>query len=1160
MNTKRAYLKLAHSLALAASVVLSAPLNAAPGNLPISPLFLTNSVEPNIFYTIDDSGSMEWESMVGDGTAGISSASGIPFFGGIPRYYIIPSKGNGYDGYYNPNAYPYSLPSASKYPLTWIIRNSTGNTLYYNPDVTYRPWSGADSSGNPLFGNANPVSALVDPNNPGFGTVNLTQQFNFLGYTTTWSNDSIFPAVYYTWEDSDGDGAIEDSDAHSLIEIKPANAPFPSGRDYADEIQNFANWFQYYRKRSFVAKAALGHVINNTDATRMGLDIYNAGHQQDAATMTDPALKSALLNRLYDLGIYCGPGEGFVYPNTCHGTPARNSLDRVGKLFEGLTANPSPIQPAADGGECQQNFGIIMSDGYWNGSTPSGIGNADKDSSGIANNGFDGDKNESIDNGNYEDDFSVTLADVAMHYYERDLNTSLANKVPTIAGIDEADHQHMVTYTIGFGLKGTLDPDTQSPLDTGFAWPNPMDAQDDERVDDLWHAAYNGRGKYLSAQDPTQLQRALDIAIQDIAERTATAAAVAVNSARLTEESVVYLAQFNSNRWQGNLYAYPIIDLDLGTLSETPKWEANAQLTSRDISTDPRTIITYNGSQGVPFKWNTSSLSSAMLNDLRTNPSGGTDSDLIAAARLDYLRGDRSNEGSGYQFRPRQTLLGDLVNSGPVFVGAPLLNWPDAAPFPTGGNGYSSFKNGPAKTRDKIVYVGSNDGMLHGFNDDTGKEVIAYVPNLLSSTSTNDGFHYLTNQSYIHNWYVDLSPTLSDVSITTNAGSGWRTVLIGGLRGGGRGLFALDVTDPTTFKESAADEIAMWEFSNANDSDLGYTYSRPAIALANNGRWVAILGNGYNDTGSGEAKLFILDIEAGINGWSASDYIEITTKAGTSANRNGLASPALADIDGNGTVDRVYAGDLQGNMWAFDLSGSVTSKWGVAYKQGPTPKALFTTPANQPITAKPVLAKHPTMPSDNTNAPNLMVYFGSGQYLVDSDKSNTDVQSFYGVWDRGDRELTQTDLIQQTFRSGYSERVITGNYVDYSTDHGWWFNLPDSGERSVTSPIARTDTVFFNSFVPVTDACSVGGYGYRYAVDMVNGGSPQEPVIDVNNDGEINSDDNDGDGVIAAVRQEGYLPEPVFIEDLVFTGEVADKIKKQPPVYTGRFSWQELIK
>jgi hypothetical protein len=370
---------------------------------------------------------------------------------------------------------------------------------------------------------------------------------------------------------------------------------------------------------------------------------------------------------------------------------ARRALAKVGEYFSSTGPN-APILSAANGGECQQNYNLLMSDGFWNG-RDAGVGNADIDG-GAGNTVFDGNVAQANDQGNYADDFSETLADVSMTYYENDLRPLLNDRVPIQATIDEAEHQHLVTYTIAFGLSGKLDPAVDNPLAAGFSWPEPI----------------------------------------------------------------------------------------------------------------------------------------------------------------------------------------------------------------------------------------ANDGMLHGFDDDTGAEVIAYVPNLLSSSNIGDGLHYLTESNYVHKFYVDLTPTLSDVYLSTGGATAWHTILVGGLRGGGRGFYALDVTNPGLFSEANADKLVMWEFSSSDDIDLGYTYSRPVIAYTNAGTWVAIFGNGYNDLGSGEASLFIVDIEKGVDGdWQSGDYIKLSTGVGTAASRNGLASPALADIDGNGTVDRVYAGDLEGNLWAFDMENPNSS-------------------------------------------------------------------------------------------------------------------------------------------------------------------------------------------------------------------------------------------
>jgi len=1106
---------------------------AAPGTLATAPLFLSSIVEPNVFFTLDDSGSMGWGMMVENGTGGFAANSGIPLMGNRYRFYYYWGFSNG--AWQWGGVLPTPVGQATSWiNNVWVLRNHNGNKNYYNPNVNYTPWAGVKANGTAMYQNADPTSVLQNPNFPFGPKVNLTinQDYPDLDGCSCWRYSAVYLPTYYTWTDTNGNSKIDATDAHTKVTIPAGTA----------EMQNFANWFQYYRNREFAAKAAIGRVINNTDATRMGLDIFNGGYQRAVTTMTNPVNKRLLLEKFYSI-------------NSNGGTPARATLKRVGDLFKS-TGSGAPILPAVDGGECQQNFNILMTDGFWNGNTSPNVGNADANDS---SNPFDGNATQSIDGGNYADSQSDTLADVAMYYYKNDLRPNLTNKVPKTPGVDEADHQHLVSYTISFGLNGTIDSTAVNPTDAGFTWPDAY-AGSSQRVDDLWHAAYNGRGKYLSAQNPAELEASLNTSIANIAERTATAAAVSINSAKLTTESVVYLAQFNTNRWQGNLFAFKIADLTTGALSTTADWDAASVLQARNIATDPRTILTYNGTSGIPFEW--SNLELFHKNDLKTSPGGALQTDAIGQARLAYLRGSRGDEATGNFFRERASLLGDLVNSGPVYVGPPALRWPDAAPFPTtSGSRYSDFKNGPAKTRDGVVYVGSNDGMLHGFLENGGAETIAYMPSNLFSTGANTGMHYLTDPSYTHKYYNDLTPALSDIYANLGAGVKWNTILISGQRGGGRGIYALNVTDPSSFSESNAANLVLWEFTHP---DLGFTFSKPQIGMTNDGKWVAIFGNGYNDTGSGEAKLFILDIEKGVDGtWSPGDFREITTGSGTVANRNGLATPALADLDGNGTIDRVYAGDLKGQMWAFDLNNVLSSQWGVAGSGSP----LFTTIGARPITTKPTLSLHPSVSTSTSNSPNLMVFFGSGQYLVNADKTTTANNYFYGIWDKGDSNITSTKLVQQTFDPQFSQRVLSKNTVNYSGgEYGWYFALPDSGERSVTPPVVRGDIVFFNSFVPNTDACSVGGYGFRFAVDLATGGATNDPVSDYNQDGVVDISDkitSTSDATIqaavSAIKQDGFLPEPVFIQDIAYTAETPSKVKQLRALPTGRFSWQELL-
>ncbi len=1132
---------------------------ASPGALATAPLFVSALVEPNVFFTHDDSGSMNWNLMVQNGTAGFFTRSGLPIVDRRLRYFYNP------DWHFNTNVLP--PPNVAWAPNVWVLRNHNGNKNYYNPATTYVPWAGTKADGTPMYSNADPTAALRNPNAPTGDSTNLTVRKNFPDFDNCgcWLNGVSYLPTYHVWTDTDGDGVIETTDANTLVEIAAGTT----------EMQNFANWFVYYRNRDYAAKASIGRVINNTDATRMGFEVFNGPEEKDLKSMTNITNKREMLEAFYNIN----PGGG---------TPARLALKRVGELFK-TTGSTAPILPQSSGGECQQNFNIVITDGFWNGGDP-GVGNTDVDAG--TGSIFDGDKVQSNDKGNYADGFSNTLADVAMEYYENDLRPLLDDNVPTTPGVDENNKQHLVTYTIAFGLNGSLDPKTVSPLDAGFAWPKPVSNQN-STVDDVWHAAYNGRGKYLNAQNPAELEKSLNESISDIAERTATAAAVAVNSAKLTTNSVVYLAEFNTNRWQGNLYAFKIVDLTLGTLASTASWAAGTVLTARDITAEPRVILTYDNTaavpDGVPFQW--ASLNAGQIADLSINPSGNVDTDTtIAPKRLNFLRGDRSNEGTGEFFRERASLLGDLVNSGPVFVGPPDLNWPDTAPFPTTSPArYSDFKNGSAKTRNSVIYAGANDGMLHGFSETLtdvngaiiagsgGKEVLAYIPSVLfSAASSSDGLHYLTDPNYQHQYYNDLTPTVSDIYADLGTGLKWNTVLLNGLRGGGRGIYALNVTDPTIFSEANAADIVLWEFNSTHDADLGYTYSHPQIGRANDGSWVAIFGNGYNDTGDGKAKLFILKIAEGIDGiWSATDYIKLNTGAGSTAIRNGLATPALADTDGNGTIDRVYAGDLQGNMWTFDLSSTSTSTW----QSNASINSLFVTKGNRPITAKPTLSKHPTESDVSGNAPNIMVYFGSGQYLVNADKTTTADNHFYGVWDKGDNARTDAHLVEQTYRSGFTfdnaattavdarARVLTQNDVDYknAAKYGWFFDLPDRGERSITRPTVRGNSVFFNTFVPVSDPCSVGGYGYRMVVDVATGGATSEPQTDTNGDGVVDDRDKadkagNPSAIIGGTRHEGLMSEDTFIDNIKFTNDEPTVVTNLPNLRTGRFSWQELLR
>lgn len=1182
-------IKIAAVWAIATWVLLSpAASMSAPGTLADSPLFLTNPVKPNILFMLDDSGSMDWGLMTPED-------SGIMLLG-CGYYYAQPAADNRNFWTVPTEEGLQSRGISAPFGGVWRAWSPDYNRVYYNPRITYTPWPGENGAGF-LYGDVNPTAAPLDPFVPATGTVNLTALTTYntdycAGGLGIFTVNNFFPARYYNWTDTNGDGVVDPEDGHTLVEIRPAQLIYPGGSSrtdcaaapactYAEEIQNFANWFSYYRKRSAVAKAAYGQVIAGGSNTRMGLTTLhnNASINTVIDEMNqDPrtGAKSALLDSLYSM---FGSGN----------TPLRSAFDNSAKYLScdsNSFFGSCPVLSSTDGGQCQQNFAIMMTDGFYNGSFNSSYGNAD------------GDDNTQWDSGPagpYGDSSTATLGDIAMEFYENDIHPGLDDNLsPPPGGVDENTAQHVVTYSVAFGVEGNITAMPPNSTDP-FAWPAPT--TDPARIDDLRHAAFNGRGDFYSAQNPSELISGLRGALRSIQGRIGSAASVAFNTGSLSTNSEVYLALFNSERWNGDLLSF---DLDPGTgnISPSPSWSAAVRLTTRNLSSNPRTLLTYDGTDGIAFAW--SELTTVQKNDFRTNSAGALDNEATGMARHGYIRGDRGCEFSSADscyytdgtntfntkaFRERSSRLGDIIHSGPVFAGAPESNWPDVAPFPgTAGETYSEFRDAQA-SRPGVVYVGGNDGMLHAFAQTNGQELMAYVPNAQYSSNSSDGLHYLTDPGYTHRYGVDLTPSIGDVYARTKpAGAiSWKTVLVGGLRAGGRGLFALDITNPAAYSESGglpADTV-MWEFTGNDDPDLGHTFSRPSIVplegSGNTIRWGVVVGNGYNDVGSGEAKLFILFLEGGLDGtWtSGSDYIEISTRAGSTTDRNGLSTPAVVDTDGDGVADRAYAGDLRGNMWAFDLSGSNAGNWDVAYRQGSTPKPLFVAPPNQQITSTPVIVRNKSIPTAANNAPNTLVIFGTGQYLTTADIASTDIQSMYGVWDAGDRELTRANLVSQVISLGSTTegavgRTLTDNGVDYAFAHGWYMDFPDSGERVITDSVIRGDLVFFNTMVPDSNPCNFGGRGWLMVANWINGGRPGEVSFDLNNDGLLDDlDEIGGEEPAVGVEVVGIPTSPVNLANKRYTSttettggstiDVTD-ILDIGGTKTGRLSWEELTR
>jgi type IV pilus assembly protein PilY1 len=757
------------------------------------------------------------------------------------------------------------------------------------------------------------------------------------------------------------------------------------------------------------------------------------------------------------------------------------------------------------------------------------------------------------------------LADIAFAYWATDLRTDLTNNVPTYVpdrsrGVtttpsgplpaeplddpevywnpanDPANWQHMVNFTVGLGVAGTrtyptdyealrkaADPDN-------IHWPGLVNLQP-PAIDDLWRAGLVSRGGYFSANNPQELVDSLSATLNSVIVRRGTASAATVTSGIIQSSTLAFRTGFDSGDWSGEVNAFAVDSS--GRLIQPPVWAADTVLDT--IPSTTRQILTSSTvtGSGIPFQW--SSLPAAYQAALNDDPATGVvDNDGHGELRLDYIRGDRSREANnvadtdpGPRFRIRTSVLGAVVNSGAVVVAAPSAGytdlWPSGAPeADASAELYSTFRNN-YKRRGRVIYVGANDGMMHAFdagrsvdsggnavNDPgTGRELFAYVPREVASSLSR-----LTNQNFEYTPFVDNTPVVRDVFI----GNSWRTVLVGSLRRGGQGIFALDITDPTSIDESSAASTVMWEFSDdhpavagADVRRLGYTFGRPNIARLPNGKWVVVVPGGYNNdesdaaVGDGSASLFFLDIADG------SLIREINIPGA-----RGLATPTMGDYDDDSIDEFAVAGDLDGNLWRFSFTDSALignpnpATWTVEKMFNPA------TPGAQPITSAPRL-----FPDPGTGG--LIAVFGTGKYLEPADRGIAGVptQSLYGIRDYGPGSprypITRATLVQQNLTSttlldGSKQFSVTSNgltadnpdFLLATSGDGWYFNFLDAGERDVTTAgalfsagLAIVSTIIPNG----DDPCLPGLRGNVFLVQGATGSSAQAFATDSNNDG-----------------------------------------------------------
>ncbi len=1163
--------------------------------LPLSnvPLFLGGNISPNVMFTLDDSGSMQDEILPDE------SIYSFFLFPRAPHVYSV--------GLDNSNYVP---TFADGFSYSARMRSPRINPLYYNPAKTYLPWSNSDGSFMP---NAEPDKAYHNPAKPDAGYRDLTINNAETAYWSSCNDEyfdtcseqliseTFYPAVYFYFNGVLGNVVDEwDWTKYVKQEIRSATPTYYGhGRDgrtdcstgtpvtctYNQEIHNFANWYTYYRSRILLARAGIGQAFAAQGNTmRVGFAAINT---KTAAVPTIDGMPSAgaVIN-----GVRQFTGTDrinffnslYTHDMPAAGTPLREALDRVGKYFQrDDVKGPWAETPGTGGGTplaCRQTYNILMTDGYWNGIGPTGIGNSDNPltSTLITNHSSPAIPVSYlyVPKLPYSDQWKDTLADVAMHYWKTDLRDDLLNKVPTNS-TDPAFWQHMVTFTVGLGVSGTL-ADTQLPSDlNGIVWPDPFSGSQ-EKIDDLRHAAVNSRGNFYSAADPAKFVDALKDALTKIVANTGSASAVAANSGSLITNGRIYQTKFESKDWAGELLSIPI---DAGGMLKPVEWNTGASdgsLAPGKFVPANRVIITKGNGGGVPFEY--AKLTPAQQGLLDTDIAGTVDT--CGLERVAYLRGDAGNEGGGTfkcaspniinKFRSRPvSKLGDIINSGPFYVGRPKAGYSDMDQA-----GYAAFST-LYKDRTPVVYVGANDGMLHGFNActvdnctaakvaDGGKELIAYVPGMVYGN-----LNRLSDKNYnaSHRYFVDGSPMVADayVGVTPQ----WKSVLVGGLNGGGQGYYALDITDPDNFTATNANaaNLLLWEFTNADDADMGYSYNLPAInsftgqssqivKMANN-KWAVVVGNGYNSAG-GKAALYVLFMTGGTgtNGaWTVTDYKKLVADAGTG---NGLSTPMPFDSNGDGLIDVIYAGDIKGNLWKFDVSDANTTNWKTALSGAP----LFVPGTSKPIISPPVVTLHPNG--------GQLVMFGTGKYLETGDTTTTNIQTMYGVWDyNSTASVTSADLVKQVVQPDTSNpgfRTASNYAVPYSATgkKGWYIDLPDSGERLTAVPTLENGVFLFTTIVPSVSPCDFGGKGFVNAVDYLTGGMLSFPAFDTSNKGVVVLSDAKSAGMATVFASGGVTRIRGGMNDALIIPGADGGLKKEgiyiDPKSHGRITWRELV-
>lgn len=1109
-----------------------------------------SDILPNLMFTLDNSGSMSQDYTPDWAGNGSASQKQTPAYN--TQYYnpnIKYTPPVDYTGVSYPNQTNYKAVANDGF-LGGGTTNLTKSAQYYNTiakEYCTTPHlisctKSATSTGAYIYPalirwcNTSANATATTPAANSCQAIRRNASTGFLGFTNMRAGTFVLVKIVSTNNSYPAAGVI----ANSARTDCTAN----SSCTYAQEMTNYANWFAYYSTRILGMKTAVSLAFQHID------DHYRVGFYtiNDSAanylpiTQFTVGAKQIWYNKFFSIV----PGGGTPLRS------ALSTVGRIYAGKKPIGNSDPVQYACQKNYALLTTDGYWNTDWASNVKDVTGGAIGDLDSDPTTRPLYEGAAtalDATAKNGSLADTakyyYDTDLRTTAFGNCTGALGQLVCGEEP--ANLKKYEKQNMTTLTLGLGVDGTLQYSTDYKTQTSgdYAdiksnaqdWPVPVQ-NTETAVDDLWHAAVNANGTYFSAKDPKQLTDSLTQALLEITSNVGAGSAAAASSLQPTAgNNTDYIASYQSVKWTGNLEARSV-DLTTLQMSQSDLWCAEnvaagtctspatlvssggtfyckttastpiacsalgGTLTGTDcnvgvanactgkmkgkVSTisDTRQIMFNSGGNLANFSYGSLNSSqkayfeapflSSKLSQWSSYTAGvgGQQQNAVGNGIVNYLRGQQgfenitTNVADKRLFRAREATLGDITESQPAYIAKPLFSYTDA--------GYAAFKTAN-NTRAGMIYVGANDGMLHAFNAADGTEAWAFVPTpVIPKMWALADYGYAAN----HVNLVNGDPVVTDVFINGQ----WRTILVAGLGGGGRGYYALDVTDP------AALPTLLWEYTSANQSNLGYSFGTPVITKLKDGTWVALVTSGYNNgttdndgvtnnspTGDGVGYVYALNAATG------SLMKTFSTTTGTPTTPSGLAqiSAFVENLTSNRLATYVYGGDLLGNLWRFDItaaSGTAPFKLATLMGIGSTV---------QPITTKPELGY--------TNA-SRVVFVGTGKYLEVADLSNTDVQTIYAIKDTGTplgSPRANTGFVPLTISgSGTTRTVSATKFGNFATGLGWFADLPDTGERMNLTPLLVKGVLLAPTIVPSTTSCTPGGYGWFNYFDYKTGASP----------------------------------------------------------------------